>query len=264
MVALDPRRRESLIGSIEAMLACAEETKELMTYDTQRVINQIRDESQQLIDDLRHNMLSAPEDVLSPILTSLLALSGILHENVNRGIGWSFLDLGRRLERGIQIAREVRAMISRPASAPEEQIALESLLVSNESLVVYRRLYRGGTDLHNALELMLLDVDNPRGLMFQLQRLRQRLDDLPEVSGGSSELSEEARCLLEGSTLLQLARLEELCRIDSDTGIRKQLDTCCGQVDHLLNQAAVALSRHYFEKPIAPQQLLRQRWESVL
>jgi uncharacterized alpha-E superfamily protein len=261
LIALDPRRRESLIGSVEAMLTCAEETKELMTYDTQRVINQIRDEARQLVDDLRHNMLSAPEDVLSPILTSLLALSGILHENVNRGIGWSFLDLGRRLERGIQVAREIRTLLMQTASPAEEHISLESLLISNESLVFYRRLYRGGIELQNVLELMLLDEDNPRGLLFQLNRLNDRLGDLPPPTEGQRELTEEARCLLESSSMLQLARLDDLCRSDEVTGSRDQLLQTCQRIETLLNQTAVALAGHYFEKPIAPQQLLRQRWE---
>ncbi len=259
-VILDPERRESLIGSVDSMLNCADETKELLTFDTQRVLNQIRVEAQQLVSDLRASMLSAPEDALSPILTSLLAMSGILQESVNRTTGWHFMDFGRRLERGIQCVSQLSFLLTQPLAEDREYFALESLLVSNESLVIYRRIYRGRLDLRNVLELMLLDPNNPRGLLFQLRALTERLADLPTLSRDSRELEDEARYLLQASSMVQLTRLETLCETDAESGRRLKLAEFCQQIEHLLSQAAVALSEKFFEKPIVPQQLLRQIW----
>ena len=259
-IILDPARRESLIGSVESMLMCADETKEFMTFDAQRVINQVREEAKQLVKDLQANMMSAPEEVLSPLLTSLLAMAGILQESMNRGVGWNFLDLGRRLERGIQCVNQIHHLLSLPLPEDKEYFALESLLVSNESLVVYRRLYRGRLDLRNVLELMLLDTNNPRGLLFQLRRLDECLKTLPYPFSESRELEAEARYLLEATSMLQLLRLEDLVAINEDSGRRLQLEECCQRIDYLLSQTAVSLSEKYFEKPIVPQQLLRQNW----
>lgn len=261
MLALDPARRESVVGSLHSMLACADETKELLTFDSQRIINQIRDEARQLVADLQHNMFSAPEDVLSPILTSLLALSGIFHESVNRGMGWNFLDLGRRLERGIQSAREISQMLGLAAPPARELFTLEALLSSNESLVFYRRLYRGHLELRNVLELLLLDEDNPRGIMFQLTRLEAQSATLPAGDGKRRELTAHARCLLEARSMLQLMRLEDLCVVDEASQQRLALLDCCQRVEDLLSNTAVALSERYFERPIQPKQLLRQPWE---
>ena len=204
--------------------------------------------------------MSAPEEVLSPLLTSLLAMAGILQESMNRGIGWNFLDLGRRLERGIQCVNQIHHLLSLPLPEDKEYFALESLLVSNESLVVYRRLYRGRLDLRNVLELMLLDTNNPRGLLFQLRRLDECLKTLPYPFSESRELEAEARYLLEATSMLQLLRLEDLVAINEDSGRRLQLEECCQRIDYLLSQTAVSLSEKYFEKPIVPQQLLRQHW----
>ena len=45
---------------------------------------------------------------MTVILRKLAGFSGLLHENMYRFTGWRFLEIGRRLERGIQIARIAR------------------------------------------------------------------------------------------------------------------------------------------------------------
>ena len=45
---------------------------------------------------------------MTVLLRKLAGFSGLLHENMYRFTGWRFLEIGRRLERGIQIARYAR------------------------------------------------------------------------------------------------------------------------------------------------------------
>jgi uncharacterized alpha-E superfamily protein len=42
---------------------------------------------------------------MTVLLRKLAGFSGLVHENMYRFAGWRFLELGRRLERAIQIAR---------------------------------------------------------------------------------------------------------------------------------------------------------------
>jgi uncharacterized alpha-E superfamily protein len=42
-------------------------------------------------------------------LRTLAAVVGLAHETMNRREGWRFFDLGRRIERGIGLARAARA-----------------------------------------------------------------------------------------------------------------------------------------------------------
>src|SRR3546814_18240301 len=59
------------------------------------------------------------------MIRATAAIAGMLGEHMTRGSGWRFLDTGRRLERGIFIARTVSAattaMGSNPDSARSEE-----------------------------------------------------------------------------------------------------------------------------------------------
>lgn len=261
---LDPLRRSSIIGSIQAMLACADESKEMMTSDSQRVINDIRAQAQQLAANLQSSMFSAPESALSPILTSMLSLSGSIYENMSRGTGWSFLNMGRRLERGLQTVSLIRILLGAQLPDDVQRAVLEALLASAEALVLYRRRYRGKLDVRNVMELMLLDERNPRSLHYQLEKLQGHLADLPAAKRTSRELDPDARHMLECISLLQLGKLSDLCQVDANSQRRATLDQLCTRIYYLLSETYTSFADKYFEMAAAaPQQLLRQNWEQV-
>ena len=62
-----------------------------------------------------HLPLVLAGSVLNTLVLDLAAFSGMEMENMTRGHGWVFLDLGRRIERGIAMARLVEAAIARAA-----------------------------------------------------------------------------------------------------------------------------------------------------
>src|ERR1700731_450931 len=49
--------------------------------------------------------------MLTACLELLSAFSGMERENINRGVGWLFMSIGRRLERAIYLARMLRQLI---------------------------------------------------------------------------------------------------------------------------------------------------------
>jgi hypothetical protein len=59
-------------------------------------------------------------------LELLSAFSGMERENINRGVGWLFLSIGRRLERAIYLTRQLRE-ITKPL-AEQDWPLLECLL----------------------------------------------------------------------------------------------------------------------------------------
>ena len=65
--------------------------------------------------------------------------------------------------------------------------------------MIYRRRTAGQVSVAALAELMLFDATNPRSLVYQLERLRADLDDLP----GSSGSSRPQRMVAETSTLLR-------------------------------------------------------------
>jgi uncharacterized alpha-E superfamily protein len=142
---------------------------------------------------------------MTVLLRKLAGFSGLVHENMYRFAGWRFLELGRRLERGIQLAGIV-AWLTRK-SAPDG--ALEMLLEIGDSVMTHRRRYSVSAGPASAIDLLVLDPLNPRSVLFQLTALREQLEALP---GGVNEgqLSPAAKVALELHTELVIAEPEQM------------------------------------------------------
>ncbi len=93
-------------------------------------------------------------------LQTLAALSGLLGENFNRVAGWSFLDIGRRIERGINTCRFARQFADRDATAENLDVLLDLI----DSQITYRSRYLIGVALAPVRDMALLDPFNPRSV----------------------------------------------------------------------------------------------------
>ncbi|WP_246018410.1 circularly permuted type 2 ATP-grasp protein [Pelagibacterium montanilacus] len=138
---------------------------------------------------------------LTILLRKLAGFSGLVNENMYRFAGWRFLEIGRRVERGIQIA-DAAAWLSAP-EMPDG--ATEMLLEIGDSVMTHRRRYGYSLGNLGAVELLVTDPLNPRSVMFQLTELLEQLKALPRglVDG---QLSAPARLALQLQT--QLAVVE--------------------------------------------------------
>ena len=255
-VTVDRERPGSISNCLHAMLLSAEESKEVLSADTQRTINDIRDQIGQLETSLQASLVSAPEEALDPLVSSLLSLAGIVHESMMRGLGWRFIDMGRRLERAVQIVNLCRAILIRDLDDADEAVVLESLLLTNEALISYRRRYRAALTVRDVLELTLLDITNPRSVLYQVEALGRHLAELPRGLERKLELEGEQRHVLEASSRIRLSELAALASAD-DSGLRGDLDQLFARVHYLLRETSDRLSDRFFEHASGPQQLLR-------
>ncbi len=142
---------------------------------------------------------------MTVLLRKLAGFSGLVHENMYRFAGWRFLEIGRRLERGIQIAGAV-AWCTRKA-APEG--ALDLLLEIGDSVMTHRRRYAVSAGVNSYVDLLVLDPLNPRSVRFQIAELHQQLEQLP---GGVEDghLSIAAKAALSLDTELRVNEPEEM------------------------------------------------------
>ena len=108
-------------------------------------------------------------------LATVAALSGLINENVNRVAGWNFLDMGRRIERGINTCRFTRTFADRDATAENLDVLLDLI----DSQITYRSRYLAGVALAPVRDMALLDPFNPRSVGFQIQRIVEHLAGLP-------------------------------------------------------------------------------------
>lgn len=155
---------------------------------------------------------------MTVMLRKLAGFSGLVHENMYRFAGWRFLEIGRRLERGIQIAGAV-AWCTRK-QAPEG--ALDLLLEIGDSVMAHRRRYSVSAGPDSYIDLLVLDALNPRSVRFQIDDLQQQLERLP---GGleDGQLSAAARAALQLDTELRISDPEDwttpkLNRLGIDVG----------------------------------------------
>ena len=236
------------------MLASAEESKELLSTDTLRVINDLHDELDGLDAALAGGLASAPEEALDPLVTGLVALSGLMQESMVRGVGWRFMELGKRVERAEQIITTLRILTFPIAGEADKSTLLIALLTTMDVLITYRRRARQRAGIELGLELVLLDSSNPRSLLFQLERLQQHLAELPGIEAGQGELEEEERALLAAVTRLKLARLAQLLEVKGDK--RPEMQTLLKELDRLLLDFNTLISDKHFDHRTDAQQLL--------
>jgi uncharacterized circularly permuted ATP-grasp superfamily protein/uncharacterized alpha-E superfamily protein len=258
LIINDGNRPGSIKSTLNALLYCADESKELLSSDTIRVINDIRDALDNLEPSLAGGLSSAPEEALDPLVIPLMALSGLMQESMVRGVGWHFLDMGRRVERAIQIMKTITTLITPVSEKSDHETLLHAMLRSMEVLITYRRHSRNRAGLELGLELVMLDSSNPRSLIFQFEQLQNHFAALRKGTNNLRELVEEDRVLLEAVTSLKLSRIIQL--VATTKGSRQNLSVLLTQLNKLLSDFSNIVSDKYFDHRIDPQQLVTTFW----
>lgn len=234
----------SLVSTLGVLVEAAYSVREQLSADTWQLVSDIEEELGLFRRRPPTQFVGAQPSLLR-LQRSLLALSGVCAENMERDPAWLFLDGGRRLERARSLVRLLRSVLVEKRSGVVEDLLVESLLTTSESLIIFRR--RAGSILHvsGALDLLVYDVANPRSVLFQLDRLVAHLAELPKRSS-AQRLGNEERLALEATTLLRLTDHDRLAAVDPGTGRRSELDSVFATVDSLLGDLLDSLQRTYF------------------
>ncbi|HEV7359830.1 MAG TPA: circularly permuted type 2 ATP-grasp protein, partial [Mycobacterium sp.] len=207
-LTVDPGRAGSLIQAVEGLALAARSVRDQMSNDTWVVLANVeralahRPEPPQSLAEADTLLASAHARTLAGMLT----LSGVASESMVRDVGWSMMDIGKRIERGLWLTALLGTTLTTVRGPAAEQTIIESTLVACESSVIYRRRTVGQVSVAAVTELMLFDANNPRSLLYQLERLRANLRDLPSASGSSrpERTVEEISMMLRRSDPAQL------------------------------------------------------------
>ena len=251
----------SISCNLNSMLNCADETKELLSSDTFRVINDIRDALSILDDNFALSLSSAPEEALDPLVTALMALAGLIQESMIRGFGWRFMDTGRRLERCYQIATAIDSLLVPSVPEADQSKLGEALLLSLEALISYRRRYRARVGVQAALDLVMMDNTNPRSLMYQVERLGEHIRALPQAATHMHELPSDQRQLLECETGLKLSSLSRLSA--AEEGRRSHLEERMKAISSQMISLSEVITDKYFDHREDSQQLVLSNWDGM-
>jgi len=236
----DRARLFGLGWNLKEMRRVAWNVKERLSLDTWHVLQQIdADFSRRAPADPRARD-SAQIGLLDRVIVTLSAFSGLLMENTTRGHGWRFLEVGRRLERTLQMAEILRSGL---ADAPPDEIEshLQVLLHIADSTITYRTRYLTELRLDLLLELLLSDESNPRSIGFQLLTLVKHVENLPRHDG--PEEPSERETAWQALRAVRHSLVANLCWRD-DSGF-SALDQLIGEIKKAMHTLSDALTLHY-------------------
>ena len=182
----DRKRPDSLASALEEVSRIGDNVRERLSGDMMFLIGQLRDAIQ--IED-RSEFLEYPA-TLTKCLELLSAFSGMERENINRGLGWLFMSIGRRLERAIYLTRQLRE-IATPL-AERDYSLLERMLEVADSSMTYRTRYYTTLQPLALMDVLMADETNPRSLDFQLSHLLEMYEKLPRNSRDDVQAMEAA------------------------------------------------------------------------
>ena len=240
---LDADRDGSLAHDLAALLASANTVRDQLSLDTWMVLTTLDED----LGVLRgrpgtYGFPPTARVALSGMMKSLLALSGLVNESMVRDTGWWFLDAGRRVERALLLLGLIRSTVVDVREPAVDVLVFESLLMTAESVVTFRRRSRSRLDAVAMLELLLADPTNPRSLAYLIDHLAESVAEMPRSS--ALRRSPEERYVLEASTRLALADPTDLSAVTD--GRRVELAALLDDLTVLLGQAAAAIADSHF------------------
>ena len=110
----------------------------------------------------------------------------------------------------------------------------------------------------------MIDDSNPRSLIYQFRQLNDYLGKLPRRETTAIGLPTEVKLIVKSLKDIQLADLELLAELDSETKIRHKLEALMTEITAQLEQFTSLLSDKYFDHTAGPQQVVKALWKTDL
>jgi uncharacterized alpha-E superfamily protein len=249
-ILLDRQRPGTVAQSLGALSMAAQGVRDQLSADVWMVLADMERALVALAAN-PHDQGLQLTDVSERVLSGLLALAGIATENMVRDPGWYLLDAGRGLERALQILALLRVTICREHAPDADRTVLEAVLVAAESIVTFRRRYRGRTGVDALFELLVIDSFNPRSVAYQLQRIRIDLRALPNTSPTARPLR------LLDSLAERVRTSDPVALAESTEGHRPELDDLLLGLQRQLRSLSEAIRDQYLQQPPTQRPLFR-------
>jgi uncharacterized circularly permuted ATP-grasp superfamily protein/uncharacterized alpha-E superfamily protein len=235
----DNKRPDSLASTLTEVYRTGGAIRERLSADMMFLIGQLRD-------SLRIGQgtpfLEYP-GMLTDCLELLSAFSGMERENINRGLGWLFMTLGRRLERAIYLTRQLRE-ITTPLTE-QDWLLLDCMLEVADSSMTYRARYYTTLQPLAVMDVLMADETNPRSLDFQLSHLVDLYQKLPRHLPADLKAMRAALALLRSFDLRKLKYPVPGAAANGSDGLAR-LTGFLRELEGLLPSWSNNLSNRYF------------------
>ena len=213
----------SLPGTIRQLRRLATLSRNRLSIESWRIVQELEETVNVPCPGTRSGM----REVLQRLVLLHSAFNGTCRENLTRSQSWSFLNIGRRLERAnwtVHLTQEVLSLY--PLLPPS---ILDALLTVADCQLTYRYRYQGSPEVIPALDLILQDPENPRSLAFQLADLDATFNGLPRPKNGAVIRPAHA-IVRRGLSFLET----EIMDLEDSAGV----GTALGKVRHFITKFA--------------------------
>ncbi len=248
-------RMQSLPSTLQHIRQISVQCRDMLSEDSWRILSSLSPENESC-------QLPAPQvdketaagaaitnalDIIEAadgLLDRLAAFNGMSHENMTRQNGWLFQDLGRRIERALQLSTLLLSLFETSEGPDLDSDDMFFAMQAADSFITFRSRYRFAPELHLVLDLLVIDERNPRGLAYQLALISEHISRLPKSSDDAVRAPDQ-RLALDLLTKVRLADVEEMAAVDP-AGNRPVLSALLTELNRELPHLSELISRQYF------------------
>jgi len=223
--------------------------RDRISLDNWRIIHGINEDFR----PIKHGVTTL-SDLLAmtdELITKCSAFSGVVMESMTRTQAFHFLELGRRLERSLQLISLVKNCFIPMPEFPGPVLGV--VLEITDSLMTYRSRYLANRQLAAVLDLVLTDETNPRALAFQFVQLAEHVEQLPRDRTSPDYAAEQrlAMSLLHSVRLMEIQAVAEVHAL----GEYEALERLTAEWESQLPKLAEAISHQYLVHAAQSHQL---------
>ena len=180
-----------------------------------------------------------PVSILDVLIRQGLLYYGITDITMARGEGYAFLNIGKFIERGVQAADilDIKFSDLEYDFTRMDTTYWKYLLLSISGFELYLKTYRSGFDARNVVELIVLNPNFPRSILYSVNRLHMHLQRLKD------DLNREGYQKLD----FMIGKIQSRVRYTTvDAILQEGLHGFLKSVKDDLYEVGTAFNHHYF------------------
>ena len=238
--ALTPEASDSLRFQVDQIVSLAGTVRDRLSIDAWRMVQEMNSSFNS--SDPRNCDIVDLLDTIETLVVGLAAFSGFVSECMTRTGGFSFLNIGRRLERRSANHKVSAILFCQTTGSPCRAFGGGTGSL-RKRLNLSRPAIMRICNWPASLDLLLVDEKNPRSLAYQLHKLNANLESLHGKTEGQlsrdRELASETLRLVRATDMLQAAELNE-------HGERSKLSQLLEMMIEKLPKISTAISNKFF------------------
>ncbi len=219
LAALSDRDGASSVAFDLAALVCnAAELRDRLALEHWQLIAATADRFAELLP--HGDPLRTAEDVLPPLAAlaaGIGAMTGAQADGMTRDDGWRLLTIGRQIERLIATSSILSVFFE--SDAINQEVGFDLTLALFHSTITYRSRFQGQRELEALIDLLVLDVSNPRAVACTVELLMRETAALGAAAAARPPPPVDELLVAHPGALLA-----ELARRDSDARLPRLLD----------------------------------------